>query len=365
MTQLSDSRNDATGGGDPRADVWPPPPSSPPPPQSRLSSQPQSPPRPTFDSGTDPDAVELAGPVSERYAVRAVRPGAQLAARIGLWTAVVLGCLGGIVGMVRPAAEPVEPVVERSVEGAAVPAPVAGVAELAVGEWLTATDEDEASLDALYVESVSTRGVDTERLSVGRLTTVAGRQIDDGYWAVTVAADVVEVAGSDAAAAAGEPPASTTTTWFVEVAVVGEVDGSLSALTTPAVLPAPPAVADDWRRSGPSARTPDAEDPVVSTVQGFLAALLTGEGDPSRYLAPGETIAAADPVPFAELVVVQMAITDIDDTRARAWTQVQVTTPGGSRHVVAYEVVVVQRVDRWEVVEVSGVPTEVDAPPGT
>ncbi len=355
MTRLWSSSNDAIDGGGSPAEAWRPGSFGPAP-------GPGNGVRP--DAGLGPGLVDVEPRAPEHYAVRPVRPAAQLAARIGLWTAVVLGCLGGIVGALRPAAEAAEPVVEQPGDDAAVPAPVAGVAELAVGEWLTATDDDEERLDALFVESVSLRGVDTERLSVDGLTTVAGRQVEEGYWAVTVAADVVELPASATADATGEPPAPTTTTWYVEVGVVGAVDGGLSALTTPAVLPAPPAVADDWRgTTGTSGRTPDANDPVVATVQGFLAALLTGEGDPSRYLAPGESIAAADPAPFTELTVLQMAITDVDDTRARAWTQVQVTTPGGSRQVVAYEVLVAQRVDRWDVVEISGVPTGIDAPP--
>jgi hypothetical protein len=339
VTRLRNSSNDATAGGGPPAGAWGPP---------------------AFDPGPAPGIIDVEGPASEHYAVRPVRPAAQLAARIGLWTAVVLGCLGGIVGAVRPSAEAAAPVVEQFDDGAVVPAPVAGVAELAVGAWLTATVDDEERLDALFVENVSTRDIESERLTVAQLTIVAGRQVEDGYWAVTVAADVAEVAS--APAVPGEPPATSTTTWFVEVGVVGEVDGGLSALTTPAVLPAPPAVAEEWQ-SNTSGRSPEQNDPVVATVQGFLAALLTGEGDPSRYLAPGETIAAADPAPFAELVVLEMAITDLDDGRARVWTQVQVTTPGGSRQVVAYEVLVAQRVDRWEVVEISGVPTSVEAPP--
>ena len=39
----------------------------------------------------------------------AVRPNAQLAARVGLWALVALGALGGLVGLLRPSTPAVEP----------------------------------------------------------------------------------------------------------------------------------------------------------------------------------------------------------------------------------------------------------------
>jgi hypothetical protein len=303
---------------------------------------------------------------TRHYAVRPVRPVAQLAARVGLWGAVGFGCLGGFVGLVRPAPAADLPAVVET-DTAAVPSPVTGVAELVVTRWLTATEEDQDRLDALFVDGVTVDDGGAQGLIVGDVTAVAGRRIEEGYWAVTVAAEVTEPAAPQAADtdAAGNAEAPTTT-WFVEVGIVGDADGGLAALTTPAVLPAPPTVSDGWQRDDAGAWTPDEDDPVVATIEGFLTALLTGEGDPSRYLAPGGSIVPADPPPFTELVVMQMAaVGNSDDTEVRAWTQVQVTTPGGARRVVAYEVVIARRVDRWEVVELSGVPTRVDRPADT
>ena len=308
------------------------------------------------------EVIEVESEPPARYAARPVRPAAQRAARVGLWGAVAFGCIGGIAGLVRPSPAPAEPVTVATVDDD-VPAPVAGVAEVVVEAWLTAGDDDAERLDVLFVDGVSLAERGGEALAVGDVTTVAGRRVQEGYWAVTVAAEVTEPAAE--VDAAGDPAEPAVATWFVEVGIVGAPDAGLAALTTPAILPGPPPVAEEWGRSDRGARTPDGDDPLVATVQGFLRALLTGEGDPSRYLPPGETISAADPPPFAELVVLEMAVIgDAEDGEVRVWTQVQVTTPGGARRVVAYEVVASQRVDRWEIVELSGVPTLVEAPEG-
>jgi hypothetical protein len=318
---------------------------------------------PSLDPGAE--LIDGGSEKTGHYAVRPVRPVAQLAARIGLWGAVGLGCLGGLFGLVRPSPAAEVPAAVQATDASVVPAPVTGVAERVVATWLTATDGDQEQLNELFVDGVSLDGADTSGLTVGDVTAVAGRRIQDGYWTVTVAAEVSEpvptpVGGAEAAS---DESAVRASTWYVEVGIVGEVDGGLAALTTPAVVPAPPADADGWQRSDKGAQTPDDDDPVVVTIQGFLTALLTGEGDPARYLAPGGSIVAADPPPFTEVLILQMAAVPSDDeTEVRAWTQVRVTTPGGSRHVVAYEVVVARGADRWEVVELSGVPTVVEAP---
>lgn len=328
-----------------------------------IPHEPDAPRYPPFDAG--PGYIEIEDELPEHYAVRPVRPVAQLAARVGLWGAVVFGCLGGLIGLFRPTARPDAPAVVAAADDAGVPAPVSGVAERTVEAWLTATEDDREALDALFVDGVSVADRGGAVPTVAEVTTVAGRRLEDGYWTVTVAADITEPAAAGAVDPGGAAAEPATATWYVEVGIVGDVGGGLAALTTPSVMPAPPGVDDGWEQSDDDAWTPQDDDPIVATVQGFLSALLTGEGDPLRYLAPGGSIRAADPPPFTELVVVQMAVTgEDDDTEVRAWTQAEATTPGGSRRVVAYELVLTRSVDRWEITELSGVPLEVVAPPG-
>lgn len=325
-------------------------------------------------TATPPPPPELLDPTlgepSEHYLARPVRPMAQLGARVGLWSAVVLGCLGGLVGLAGPSDEGPPPVVEQSEDEGFVPAPVAGMAETAVEEWLAPgePDEDEGEsdgerLDELFIERPSTTDVEAGRLSVQDITTVAGHRLDDGYWTVTVAAEVVEIV---------DDVAQPATVWYVDVGIVGDPEGGLAALTTPAVVPAPPGVSTDLRPSAPLPGPPAEDDPVAGTVEGFLNALLAGDGDPSRYLAPRVTMTAANPAPFVDVELLEMAVEEVDRDQAseqdpeqareeegdiRIWATVRGTTAGESSQVLAYELVAVERVDRWEILELSGAQT--------
>ena len=199
---------------------------------------------------------------------------------------------------------------------------------------------------------------------VGDVRAVAGQELDDGYWTVTVAARVTDVAP--------EPPSEdeevdeedepVAQTWYVEVGIVGEVANGLAAIATPAIMPTPPPVSDEWRRTGEDATTPDAGNPVVEAVQGFLEAVLTGSGDPSRYTAPGLDVEALDPAPFTDVRVIEMALEDLDAGEVSAWVQAQVTTESGAHQMVAYEFVAVPRVNRWEIIEFWGSPSEIEGP---
>jgi hypothetical protein len=301
-----------------------------------------------------PEAVP--SPSTERYPTRPVRPAAQTAARVGLWALVALGGLGGCVGILRPPVEAQAPAIPSSGDDADVPAPVAGMAERAVAAWLTARDDDAALLESLYLDPPQASQIDTENLTVEDVSTVAARSVDDGYWAVTVAADVVEqpVASED-----GEEAAPVVAVWYVEVGIVGDVEEGLSAVETPSIVAPPSPVADDWLPDRDSADTPAPGDPLVASVEDFLRAFLTGRGDPARYVAPGLDVVALDPAPFADIFVVEMAVERHDDTSAMVWTEVEVTTSAGARQVVAYDMALAQRSGRWEITEMPGVATRV------
>jgi hypothetical protein len=303
-----------------------------------------------------PELLDPGFDLTERYAARPVHPVAQLVARTALWAAVGIGCVTGVLGLVRSSSGQ-DPLVAPPSGGAdPVPAPVAGVAELAVEAWLTATHDDPGTVDALFVRA-PVLGDHIAGMRVRGVTSVSGRRLEDGYWAVDVAAHVIERVGA--------PDGETTsqTTWYVEVAIVGEVGGRLAALTTPAVLPGPPTLATGWRPDPPTMREPEAGDPVAATVEGFLDALLANGGDPSRYLAPHVTMAAQDPPPFARVDLARMGVVELDDDRLHIWADVRATTPGGADLVVSYELIATPRVDRWEIVALLGSLTAAEVPP--
>jgi hypothetical protein len=380
------------GEGDPRPQA---------PPEMRttrpLLSRNHAPPGSTSPT-SPPRWSRLGRPRGERgpspYDAKPDRPLAQQLVRAGLWVALVVGCVGGLVALVRPGGDDRPPVTTAPSGGDVVPAPVAGVAELTVERWLAASDAERRELDELFAEPVA--GADgaagrdgSGGLPVTQVTTVAGERLEEGYWSVTVAAELVGLdptttssssdgdpgtatsppaEGNDGdPGTSASPPAleddsddaATTTTWFVEIGIVARGDGYL-ALTTPAVLPAPPTGDPDWTVSGDRA-APEPDDELADLVGRFLSALLAGSGDPAPYLAPGTEVTAADPPPFAEVEVAELAVEDLG--AGQLWVSVHVlatTADGGATLPATYDLVLVERADRWEVVELAGVPTLIE-----
>ena len=319
----------------------------------------------------------------------------QLVVRTGLWVALALGCVGGAVALLRPAGGSETPAADPAAAGWIVPAPAAGVAEKTVERWLKATDEQRDELVGMFVEPpISAQDADTDGLGgtgldVRRVTTVAGKRLQDGYWSVTVAVDLMVATGTDAtdggATEAGTTDTtaptdqSTTTTdpvtgapavegdtahesvtWFFELGIVAVDDDRYLALAAPSLVPAPSTGTAAWTVSGDRA-APEPGDPMADLVQKFLAALLAGGGDPAPYLAPGAEVPDAQGTPpFADLSVVELATKDLGDGQTWVLAHVVATTPEGAHLPLTYDLVVVERVDRWEVVKLSGVPTLIE-----
>jgi hypothetical protein len=297
--------------------------------------------------------------------MRPYRPMWQLVVRGALWAALAVGCIGGLVALLGVGKEPSEQVVydDTASDAAilAVPAPVAGTAERAVGAWLEATTEDQQQLDEMFVEPATLPGKrDGDGVEVTGLSTVTGHMIQDGYWVVTVEADVVETFDNEA-----QPEA----TWYVELGVVGSVETGLQALSTPSIMPGPRTGLSGWATSRPPLRQPETGDEVAETVQGFLAALLAERGDPKQYLATGVVIPAASEVPFADVTVSAIAKEDNDDGTTHVWVDVMATTKGGREQPGSYELIVSPREDagedeeaRWEIQTLWGAPSLDEAP---
>lgn len=314
--------------------------------------------------------------------------------RIGLWTAVVVGAVAGVAGFLRTPSEAEVPL--DSPTDDLVPAPVANFAELAVEEWLLAPtpDGDPDQLEPLYIEHPILDRVANEDLTVDRVVTIGGGAIDDGYWQVTVAADVVEPAPPDDEASdnggdgdeddAGDeagfeeessepdliqPEGSSgdddsedqgvaLSRWYVEIGIVGDAAGGLAAVRAPAVVEEPPSARDSAAPVGDATTArPDPDDPLVSLIAGFLDAWLAGGGDPSRYVVNGATLPAVDPPPFASMELRSIGVEELGEDGVRAQVDVLATTPSGNRQSMAYELYARESGTRWELYEVSGAPT--------
>lgn len=284
-----------------------------------------------------------------RRGVVPARPGAQLAARIGLWGLVGLGAVGGLVGLLRPSSPETTATAEGDGSGT-VPVEVAGFAEVAVTAWLEfdGGDRGEEELDALYAVDPPSAASDTGRRRVGVTNVVGARPLGEHYWAVTVAAPVDEYV-EERWRAAG--------TWYLEVGVVAE-GGTMTAVTEPALVPAPAAPEEPPRPAGGGLGVPGSDDEAMAaTVQGFLAALVAGDGDVSRYLAPDVEIVPVTPAPFAEVTLQRWAVEELGDDQARVRVSARGVSAGGVPRTVNYELGLAQRAGRWEVTSLSGAPT--------
>ena len=294
------------------------------------------------------------------------RPRAQLAARVGLWSLVGLGAVGGLVGMMRPAGQGTAEA-EEAAGSASMPPEVGGFAELVVTTWLEAGAREAGLLEepenggvlelaSLFVVDPPVGSDDTGVRHVTDATTVAARILSPRYWAVTVAAPVQELDGQQQWRTAG--------TWFLELGIVADGAGSLMAVSEPALVPAPrqPDAGAVPQPVGGALRAPaSGEQDLADTVQGFVSALLVGDGDVSRYLAPDARLSGVvSPPPFTEATLHEWAVTSLPDGRTLAQVAVRGVSPAGVPRTLSYELGLVQRSGRWEVTSLSGAPTLLD-----
>lgn len=303
------------------------------------------------------------------YATKVDQPLMQLGLRVGLWAALAVGCVGGIVAIVRPADGTPEVVDDgASIDISDVPGPVANVAEDTVERWLTATGDEQEALADLFVEPPAAQGAAEagfgEGIAVGQVSAISGKQLHEGYWSVTVAAELPVGEGAAATtvpegdAMDGTSAPEGPTTWYVEIGIVGDGDSGYLALTAPAVVPAPERRDADWAVAGERTEV-QADDPLATLVETFLTAVLAGGGDSAPYLAPGAAVTAPDPAPFTSVALAEIATEDAGDGRTWVLAHIVATTATGATLPLTYDLTLVDRGDRWEVESLSGIPTSI------
>jgi len=271
-----------------------------------------------------------------------LRPWTQRAARLGLWGLVGVAATGGLAGLVRPATPEAA---STAVRASGVPAAVTGFAEHALRRWLTDTSDGAANLDATSLQSPDIpRAADGAQQLVS-VTAISARQLDADYWAVTLA---VELDSPDPAIGTRRD------VWYFELGVL-QAGGGFIAAGQPGIVPAPRAT--DVPYSSAALRTPEPNDEITTSLDGFFQALLAGGGDVSRYLAPSTEISAVSPPPFVESAVTGLSVNELAAGSARARVEVEGTTAEGGDWTVAYEVLLALRGGRWEVTALSGAPT--------
>lgn len=259
----------------------------------------------------------------------------------GLWAFVSIGAVGGVVGLTRPQANAATDRLGSEPSDVVPPPEIIGMAEWAVRISVPAAEVQSIGADvAAPAERPRSSGGNVRVVSA---TAVSAHPVGDGYWAITVAAEIELGPGQ-------------VVRWYLEVGVIDDPSGSFVA-TDPALVPAPSAPEHQVEPAG-TLRTPDPSDPSVATVASFLRALLSGDPAVSRWTAPDVSIGpAVAPDTFVDVRVSRAAIAEVDAGTRRVRVEIVATTAMKATVALAYEVTLASRGDRWEVTEMSGAPT--------
>lgn len=272
------------------------------------------------------------------------------AVAVGLWLLIAAAVVFAGLAWVRPVASSAPPAV---VMGEEARWDVAGFAELFVSQYVDAGDGDEASLAPFMgnVAPSSLSGATTGQWFASSTTTTAIAGTGRDRWRVTVAAGLLR--------------RDTEMTSYVsmgvrffEVEVVATGSG-LSATSLPWIAAAPPVggqVDDGWANGD----APTVGDPLADTVERFVTALLTGNGELGRYAAPGSDLRAV-PATFDVVELERIATrTDPDGDR---WVRASVKATSADAVLwLTYDLMVEERDGRWEIAAMGPEPVATETP---
>ncbi|MFI1436760.1 conjugal transfer protein [Streptomyces lydicus] len=295
--------------------------------------------------------------------------------RWSAWGLLLAGpLLGGLAlaSIAQPPAVPTRAEAPRSQPASSDAVAPAGFAEVYVAAYVKAgdSDADAEELAAFYPAARSmswTAEGGAERAESASAVQV--RQISAGYWSVTVAA---RITGSAKDADSGRVR-------YFQVPLRATGDRGSSGWTA-AALPAEVAAPTGSKGAAPelsygSGHAPLASDPAVQTVQGFLAAYLTGRGELDRYLSPGTTLHVVRPAPYTAVTVTQIADhgqgpaegaeaqAPPDGVQRRLLVDVEGDGKHTSSRPMTYAIELRARDGRWEVAALEAAPAL--AAPGT
>ena len=267
-----------------------------------------------------------------------------------LWTALACGPVGLMLGGVafltaQPAASAQT---QQLLDTASERAAAEQFAEHFVVTWLTTPRGEEGSL-ATFID-VAGIALPEVPWTVTNPAPAALVDTGDGRWAVTVAATVTTppAEGQDPAQAAGPVRR------FFTVPVRFD-DGALIAEALPAPVAAPATA--QAPRLGYRHILPDQHPASIASAD-FLAALLTGTGDVTRYVSPGTQIEAVSPAPYAEVRIRNLRVDqdppDLPGEPANGdelheLVTAEARSSAGQAISVQYALTLTAREGRWEV----------------
>lgn len=317
---------------------------------------------PEETSADEPDAADETGWKTST----AQMAGLSRLVRAGVWALVVSGPVLGALAFLssstpsQGAAKPVATATPASQTGPA------GFAELYVAAYLQAGQGTERDLTPYYSGSIAL-AVKPGTRTATQSTVIASREVQPGYWSVTVATDVTTHDDKGKAKRLGiqyfrvgiqaSGPASAGGT--SKDATVGYAATSLPAQVAAPTALKPGGLAYETDRGSSSA------EPSVETARGFLAAYLTGSTELDRYASPGTRLQPISPAPYASVKLTgvqddatgagQMKV-PADGTVLHQLVLVDATDQAGSPVSLSYALTLKSRAGRWEVASVDDAP---------
>ncbi|UQA97506.1 conjugal transfer protein [Streptomyces halobius] len=291
-------------------------------------------------------------------------------ARWSAWGLLLAGpLLGGLAlaSTTKPVTVPPRAEAPRAQPASSDAVAPAGFAEMYVAAYVKAGQSDAAAeeLAAFYPAARSMAwSAEGGAERAESASAVQVRQISSGYWSVTVAA---RITGS-----AKDSDSGRVRYFQVPVRATAGSNGAASGWTA-AALPAEVAAPTGSKGAAPelsygSTHAPLASDPAMQTINGFLAAYLTGRGELDRYLSPGTTLHAVRPAPYTAVTVTQIADhgqgpaegaeaqTPPDGVQRRLLVDVEGESKHTSGRPMTYAIELRARDGRWEVASLEAAP---------
>ncbi|MBV9022736.1 MAG: conjugal transfer protein [Streptomycetaceae bacterium] len=290
-------------------------------------------------------------------------------ARAGAWVLIASGPLLGLAALlgsssptqIAPAAAPVA-------QQAPDTGP-SGFAQLYLAAYLAAGQGTESSLAPYFSGTVTLTNVPGTRTAT-RMVTIASREVQSGYWSVTVAADVSVKNSQGSSVDAGLQY------YRVPVQVLGPLSaggssdsGTKTAGYVATALPAQVAAPASLTASSPgygTDRGSNANGPQTQTIASFLNAYLAGKGGLSYYTSPGVTLQPVTPPPYTSVQITDVAddsgnasstAVPSDGTVRQVLVQVTATDSSGSAYPLTYALTLRSRGGRWEIAALDDAPT--------
>lgn len=262
-----------------------------------------------------------------------------------LWLLVISGPVAGVLVATqvsslgeRLAVELSQPGVEASPDTTGAE----GFAELFIAAYLGAGNGSAEDLGP-FLDATSLARVEGGSWSVTNTTSLGAVEVAPGYYAVTVAAEVV-AADTDSE---GQPVWVPVGTRFYSVGVA-ETETGWAIVGLPSLIPAPVRVTVQElavdRRGGL-----DGIPGLEEMLSRFLAAFLAGDGELARYTSPSSLVVSVQPPPFTGVEILEAGVVETSDGVTEVAVLVRATDVAGRAQVLEYDLVVELRDGRWEV----------------